>query len=130
MAYEILMRKAQNNYEAAEWAENKDFYNTSISRYYYCLYEKAIVIAKKNGFYSLPSAANNSHNEFIKRFQENIHDKLTGQENVWLMAFGKLKELRVEADYHDKCRIVDKNSFCLAFKYYFSQINTILDKLL
>ena len=127
MSKENLIKKAEQNRETAEWAEQKAYYDVSISRYYYCLYEKAIYIAIKNGFYSYPVNGKDSHKLFIANFQKNIVNKLSPEETTWLAEFGKLKDLRINADY--KLGITDTNEFKLGFKYSYTRINTILDKL-
>lgn len=128
MSIENLIQKANNNSKTAEWAEKNAYYDVSISRYYYCLYEKAIYIAIKNNFYSYPVNGKDSHNKFIADFQKNIFDKLSEEEIVWLVKFGNLKEIRNVADY--RLKITDAKQFNLGFKYYYQQINNIFDKLI
>ena len=40
----VILRKAQNNYEIAELAETKSYYDVAVSRYYYYLYQNIIFI--------------------------------------------------------------------------------------
>lgn len=127
MSAENLIQKANNNSKTAEWAEEKAYYDVSISRYYYCLYEKAIYIAIKKGFYSYSINGKDSHNQFIADFQKNIESKLTEKEVVWLASFGDLKTQRTLADYKLKC--VNENEFKLGFKLKYQQINDILNRL-
>lgn len=127
MSAENLIQKANNNSKTAEWAEEKAYYDVSISRYYYCLYEKAIYIAIKNGFYTYARNGKDSHNIFIANFQRNIIGKLSEEEIAWLAKFGNLKDLRNEADY--KLKITDANEFNLGFKLYYNKINNIFDRL-
>ncbi len=128
MSVENLIQKANNNSKTAEWAENSAYYDVSISRYYYCLYEKAIYIAIKKGFYSYTLNKKDSHNIFIASFQKNVAEELSNEEIDWLANLGKLKDIRNDADY--KLAITDANHFKLGFKYYYQQINSILDKLI
>jgi len=127
MCKENLLKKANENSETAEWAEQREYYDVSISRYYYCLYEKAIYIAMKNGFYSEPKNGKDSHNKFIANFQKNISNRLSDSEIAWLSSFGKLKRLRINADY--KLKVTNKEQFELGFKNYYVKINNILDRL-
>lgn len=127
MNEENLLQKANNNCETAAWAENKKYFDVSISRYYYCLYEKAIYIAIKKGFYSYSINGKDSHNQFIANFQKNIESKLTEKEVGWLASFGDLKTQRILADYKLKC--VNENEFNLGFKLKYQQINDILNRL-
>lgn len=127
MNEENLIKKANNNCKAAEWAEEKEFFDVSISRYYYCLYEKAIYIAIKNGFFSYNVNGNVSHNKFIADFQKNIENKLSDKERAWLASFGDLRIQRNLSDY--KLGITDENHFKLGFKYKYLEINEILNRL-
>lgn len=126
MSAENLIQKANNNSKTAEWAEEKAYYDVSISRYYYCLYEKAIYIAIKNGFYTYALNGKDSHNIFIANFQKNVVDKLSDEEIGWLAYFGNLKNLRNDADY--KLTVSGEIKF-KGFKYYYQQINNIFDRL-
>ncbi len=126
MSKNNLLQKAKNNFEAAEWAESKKYFDVSISRYYYCLYEKAIYIAIKKGFYSYAINGYDSHNKFIANFQKNIQSKLTSQEITWLASFGNLKEQRVCSDYKLKC--TTENEFKLGFKLIYQKIDSIRNR--
>lgn len=127
MNEENLIQKANNNCEAAEWAEEKKFFDVSISRYYYCLYEKAIYVAIKNGFFSYSINGKDSHNKFIADFQKNIENKLSDKEAAWLASFGDLRNQRNLSDY--KLRITDENQFRLGFKSKYLEIDKILNRL-
>ena len=127
MCKENLIIKANNNSEAAEWAENKNYFDVSISRYYYCLYEKAIYIAINKGFYSNGLNGQDSHQQFIVDFQRNLVNKLSPADIAWLATFGDLRRLRNSADYHLTC--TSEKQFKLDFKYKFQQINSILNRL-
>lgn len=127
MSVENLLQKADYNSKTAEWAENNAYYDVSISRYYYCLYEKAIYIATKKNF-PRSGGGKDSHYEFIADFQRNVFGQLSDEEIEWLVKFNKLKKIRNVADY--KTKITDANGFKLGFKYYYQQINSIFDKLI
>jgi len=58
-----------------------------------------------------------------------MNKKIQPADVTTLASIFKLKKLRVTADYEDN-RMVDKNSYNLSFKYYFNEINGILDKLI
>lgn len=127
MSTENLLQKAKNNYETAGWAEDKKYFDVSISRYYYCLYEKAIYIAIKKGFYSYPVNGHDSHKKFIADFQKNIEGKLTAKEVNWLASFGELKDQRNCAEYKLKC--TTENQFKMGFKLIYEKIDNILNRL-
>lgn len=127
MGNKILLQKADKNRKTAEWAEQQRYYDVSISRYYYCLYQKATYIALKNGFFAYSQGQKDSHNQFIALFQKNMVEKLSEEEIVWIAEFGGLKQQRVNADY--KLTVCDENQFNLGFKLYFQSINKILDRL-
>lgn len=127
MSTENLILKAKNNSKAAEWAENKNYYDVSISRYYYCLYEKAIYIAIKKGFFTYGQNGQDSHNKFIADFQKNVEQNLSPEETAWLATLGDLKYQRNLADYKLQC--TTENQFNLGFKFKYQRIVSILDKL-
>lgn len=124
-----LLEKANNNFSTGNWAEKQKFYDAAISRYYYCLYEKIIYIAKKQGFYTRPPSGEDSHNYTIQVFQENVEEKLAPADVTQLTMMRKLKLFRVKADY-EISQTKDSNIYNLSFKYFFNSINEILDKLI
>jgi hypothetical protein len=124
-----LLNKSKENYDTASWAETSGYYNAAVSRYYYCLYEKAIYIAKVKGFYRPPEPDKGTHNKFIENFQKSVFDKLEPADVTWLSKFSALKGHRIKADYYEESCFPDKNQFILCFKYFFTEINRVLDKL-
>lgn len=129
MSKNNLIKKAKYNYIVAKWAEDNEYYDVSVSRYYYTLYEKAIYIAKQKRFYNYSSDNKNSHIIFINHFHENIEHLLNESEVAFLNEFGKLRRLRTRSDYYEQI-ISSKNDFNLEFKFYFNEINNIMDKLI
>lgn len=128
MEIEHLKIKAQQNYETGEWAENKCYYDISISRYYYCLYQKIIYISKKRGFYLEISDSKDAHINTISNFIQKLDDKLSDEEKIAITNVKNLRRQRNVADYKEK--IIKKNEFNLAFKFFFNNINSIIDRLL
>jgi len=126
---ENFLKKSRENFDTGNWAEASGYYNAAVSRYYYCLYEKAIYIAKAKGFYKPPELDKGTHNIFIENFQKNVFDKLEPDDVTWLSKFSGLKKCRVKADYFEESCFTDKQQFNLGFKYFFTEINRILDKL-
>lgn len=124
-----LLEKADDNIKTGNFAEKNKYFDAAISRYYYAIFEKIIYISKKNGFYSRPENGKDSHNNTIINFNCNISDKLEIGDITKLTSLLKLKKLRVEADYEEN-RINDNNTFNLMFKFYFNEINGVLDKLI
>lgn len=122
-----LLRKANNNCKTAEWAEKKGFFDVSISRYYYCLYEKAIYITIKKDLFAYSADDKDSHIKFIENFQKSLASKLSDREITWLACFGDLRAQRNFADY--KLGITDEKQFKLGFKYKYLEIDKILNKL-
>jgi len=124
-----LLEKADDNIKTGNFAEKNKYYDAAVSRYYYAIFEKIIYISKKNGFYSNTISGKDSHNDTIINFNSNISNKLETDDITKLTSLLKLKKLRVEADY-DGNRINDNNTFNLMFKFYFNEINGVLDKLI
>lgn len=129
MIEEGLLEKSKDNIKTAELAEKNNYYDATISRYYYAIFERIIYISKKDGFYSKPVIGRDSHKNTIINFNSNMNKKLHPADVAKLALLFRLKKLRVTADYEDN-RMVDKNSYNLSFKYYFNEINGILDKLI
>jgi hypothetical protein len=128
MNVEYLKEKACQNFETAEWAEKKRYYDVSISRYYYCIYQKIIYISKKKGFYKDSELLGNSHNITINNFIAGMYEKLTDEEKLDVSNIKSLKRIRNDADYREI--VTEKNAFNLAFKYSFNNINKIIDRFL
>lgn len=128
MILDMLLQKANENYKTAEWAEKKNYFDTAVSRYYYCAYEKVIYISVKKGFYVRPVSSEESHTNTINRFIKSLNDKLTSEEKIALLKMKKLRRIRNDSDYEESK--MDNNSFVLGFKYYFNEINSIVNKYL
>lgn len=128
MNIEHLKIKASQNYETAEWAEGKRYFDVCISRYYYCLYQKIIYLSRNKGFYKEPIKTESSHNDTITNFIERMSDKLTDEEKIDMGGLKNLRKIRNTAEYNDV--MFDKNTFNLAFKFSFNNINEILGRFL
>lgn len=126
MNLQNLLEKSRNNIKTVEYAEENQFYDVAISRYYYAIFQKIIYISKKKGFYSKPMQNENSHNSTITTFQENMVNVIKNEEITILASMMKLKSLRVKADYEEEC-IKDKNSYNLN-KCSFNMVNEVLNK--
>lgn len=126
---EGLLEKSKHNIETANFAENNKFYDAALSRYYYAVYEKIIYISKKKNFYKKPSSGKDSHIFTINTFTQNVTKDLEPEDITTLASLIKLKKMRADADYDDK-EIPNLNTFNLKFKYFYNQINEVLDKLI
>ncbi|MDD4550274.1 MAG: hypothetical protein PHT79_11010 [Syntrophomonadaceae bacterium] len=129
MGYKALLTKADHNSELGEYAEEKEYFDVAISRYYYALYEKAIYIAKKRNFYLEPKTGLGSHETFINHFTKNVSSKLKPEELRMMGKMKALKRLRVIADYKEES-MENISTYNLKFKYYFNSINSIFDRLI
>lgn len=126
---EGLLEKSKHNIQTADFAENNKLYDAAVSRYYYAVYEKIIYISKKKNFYTEPPSGKDSHIFTINTFTQNVTKNLEPEDITTLSPLIKLKKLRVEADYYDK-QIPDLNTFNLKFKFFYNQINEVLNKLI
>lgn len=129
MINDKLKIKAEENYKTAQWAEEKEYYDAAVSRYYYCAYQKIIFISKEKNFYEDFSKEIGSHKKVIENFSKNLNQKLEPEDIIELNKMQQLRNLRNDADYKEQ-KIVNKNDFLLGFKFNYNAINDILDKLL
>ena len=128
MGLEILNEKSGENFETAEWAEMKKYYDVAVSRYYYCAYERIIYISKKEKIYVKPAKNEASHIDTINQFIIGMDEKLSPEEKITLTKMKKLRRLRNDADYGE-CKF-QTNDFMLGFKYNFKEIIDVIDKFL
>lgn len=124
---ENLLEKSRHNSETANFAEGKEFYDVAVSRYYYSLFEKIIYISKKEGFYQEPTTGQDSHKVTIQSFTQNMINSLEPEDLSKCAIMGRLKKMRVEADYKEH-RISDKSTFNLSFKCLYNQVDEVLNK--
>lgn len=87
-----------------------------------------IYISKKRGFYLEISDSKDAHINTISNFIQKLDDKLSDEEKVAITNVKNLRRQRNVADYKEK--IIKKNEFNLAFKFFFNNINSIIDRLL
>ena len=128
MNIEFLKDKSEENFKTGEWAEKKLFYDTAISRYYYCIYQKIIYISKKKGFYQEPEKTEDSHKNTIIMFISELDSKLSSEEKINILQMKDLRRLRNNSEYREiKTK---QNDYNLIFKFSFNRINNIVDKFL
>lgn len=128
MGLELLKEKSGENFETAEWAEKKQYYDVAVSRYYYCAYERIIYISKKEKFYVKPARNEDSHIKTINQFIIGMDGRLSPEEKTTLTRMKSLRKLRNDADY-EECKFAT-NDFMLGFKYNFKEIIDIINKFL
>lgn len=128
MGLEILKEKSRENFETAEWAEKKKYYDVAISRYYYCAYERIIYISKKEKFNVKPAKNEASHIDTINQFIIVMDKKLSPEEKITLTKMKNLRRLRNEADYGE-CKF-EANEFMLGFKYNYKEIIDVINRFL
>lgn len=122
-----LLQKAQNNMETAKLAEEHEFYDAAVSRYYYCLYEKIIYLLDKKGL-NKEGQGKNSHQKTIDRLTNNIGEFSSNNGDFALLkSMQEFRKKRNDSDYRNKI-IKTKDEFELSCKSYFLKINTLLDK--
>lgn len=125
---ELLREKSVENFVTAEWAEKKRYYDTAVSRYYYCAYERIIYISKKEKFYVEPTKNEDSHVKTINQFISGMRAKLSPAEKTTLTKMKILRAHRNKADYGESK--FEANYFMLGFKYNFKEIIHIINKFL
>lgn len=125
---ELLKEKSAENFTTAEWAEKRKYYDTAVSRYYYCAYERIIYISKKEKFYMEPTKNEDSHVKTINQFICGMRARLSPEEKTTLTKMKILRGHRNKADYGE-CKF-EANYFMLGFKYNFKEIIHIINKFL
>lgn len=128
MSIENLKDKSEQNFEVAEWAEKRKYYDVAISRYYYGEYQKIIYISKKMKFYIEPKKSEKSHIKTIDNFVASLKDKLSNDEKITILYMKKLRRYRNDADYKEvkMCG----NDFSLVIKFNINNIRKITNKFL
>ncbi len=112
-----LLEKSNRNMEAAEWAEDKEYWEVAASRIYYSIFQKLLYINHKYKYVE-PLNGKDSHIEALKFFMSNV--KLNGKEKAAMKTLKQIKQLRVDSDY--KKVHIDKYTY----KYKLTHINEIL----
>lgn len=120
-----LLDKADRNREAGDWAEGKLYYEVAISRYYYCLYQKAIYISRTRNYINVRDRY--SHKEFIEDFINSMESRLNDTDFGRLNRFPTLRQIRNIADY--KINMLTEYDYKMSFKLDFKYIDEILTRL-
>jgi len=130
MGNEKLLEKSNQNDETGTWAEGKKYFDVAVSRYYYSVYQKMLVIAEKRNYEINTSGHKGSHVYFTSEFIRKLRDEgiVEASEFSWLNKIVMLKKLRVKSDYKNNS-ITNENDYKLSFKCSYNAIQKIFDKL-
>lgn len=121
-----MLDKSNRNFKTAQWAEQEKYYDVAVSRYYYALYQKIILILSKKESTKFNHGNENSHKDTINYFIEIITDELEPLEKAWILKLHELRRFRNAADYSsDK---INENIFIKNFKSFYVFLKEILDK--
>ncbi len=120
----------QSKVKQTEYVANllyeKEFYDSSINRYYYCIYQRILKYLEKNpveGIY----LGQGSHNSTAIAFAKNIYRENKISELKFTRDFQNLKEHRKMADYDlDK---LNKNHAQQARVYFKSLMDALDEKI-
>lgn len=120
----MLSKKAQDNCEVAIWAEQNKKYDVAVSRYYYELYQKIIIISKLKNFYVNPPSGEDSHIYIIENFSKEMETNLSPEEITYFKKMKRLKGFRKDADYGDA--LINENKITV-FKKIYQEVKSVLD---
>lgn len=129
--YNNLKLKSDQNYEVAQIAREKEYYDVAVSRYYYSLFQMIdYILLNKKANFTVPSSGG-SHRFTIDEFNRFVYkklkkNKLDDEDVADLIVLDDLKRWRQQADYKD--RIITReefnNDFIIKFDSCYSVINT------
>ena len=129
--YNNLKLKSDQNYEVAQIAREKEYYDVAVSRYYYSLFQMIdYILLNKKANFTVPSSGG-SHRFTIDEFTRFVYkklkkNKLEDEDVADLIVLDDLKRWRQQADYKD--RIITReefnNDFIIKFDSCYSIIHT------
>jgi len=145
--YKVLLKKSSENREIAGIAKDKEYFNVSISRFYYSMFQeityfilvhepeflkKYIAAENKKKENDVEKRQNDSHKETGAKFMELVRAKtsikLTPNERYQLAQFTKLRTVRNQADY--QTIYYEKENFYSEFYEHYNKFNLVMKKLL
>lgn len=128
----VLLDKSNKNYEIAKIAEDKEYYDVAMSRYYYALFQKVNFLLRKNyDKFKEPNDREDSHASTFHQLNVYVARKckhLKYEDIADIATTEDLKRYRVQADY--KLRITEKEEFQMEFKKKFDPCIKVIDSLL
>jgi hypothetical protein len=126
-----LLQKAEKNKDTGVLAEDKKHYDAAISRFYYELYEKMLVICDHYGILKTKTDEKDNHKDTIDKFLDEIKCKadLPPCYEIQLFAFRKLSICRNKSDYRD-CIIDNADKYKKVFKEEYKLIRNSLNFIL
>lgn len=126
-----MNNKSDRNFETAEWAENKQYFDVAISRYYYSVYQKMLYLLNH---YNLDKnfQGKNCHKDRIKYFEENIVQKqsLDDKEFKNIQKITTLRKIRNDVDYLTSDIDASIDVFNKKFKFLFNGVHSTLNKII
>ncbi len=93
-----IKRKADQNLQAATYCKDKNLYNSAISRIYYSILQKLIVVLMKEDNYNPNEDRPESHNYIRKRIFAIIKQQHISYSQI-LSDFDTVRRYRKTADY-------------------------------
>lgn len=134
MSIEVLLDKSENNVKIAKIAEREKCYEVAVSRYYYSIYQKVTYILKKYTLFTGPEDNEKSPHVYTdETFKEYVLTQgmrkgLAYDDLVDLSTLGKIKRLRIKADYSDET--INDTEFEDEFKVVYNSFSEKLKILL
>jgi uncharacterized protein (UPF0332 family) len=135
---DILLEKASQNYEIAQIALEKEYFDVAVSRYYYSLFEKTLWLLHKNDTNYSPYKNNgkgsheNTLHDLARCLARKHYNKLDYKECANLSHLNNLtedvKKYRRIADYDQ--RNITNDEFDKEFKIKYYSIAMIVDKVI
>ena len=128
-----LLEKSKMNKITAAWAENKKYFDVAISRYYYELFQKTIVILNYHNKNNIPNEETNKHkatiDTLLRETGKGKEIDLPGNYKLQLLAFATLSRRRKDADYKNYS-ISNIHDFKNKFKKTYGLVCESLDYIL
>ncbi len=136
MSNNALQKKVQMNYEIAEYAEKKQYFDVAISRYYYALYQKMLIYLAQfdrndfNKWYKKRYKKKKEENEIINHWEkiaffiDIFRSNNPSVDRIKIANIQKLRKKRNEADYDDF--IFDGDKFIEEFKNDFVNVWSLI----
>ncbi|MBP2027440.1 hypothetical protein J2Z35_001234 [Acetoanaerobium pronyense] len=127
---DVFLKKATQNKECVKWAENKQYYDLAVSRYYYSVYQTVLFLLDKFGI----SGDNNekkthydTHNKLMKHVttQNLLQHNYAGLQSLAKIPY--LKKKRNNGDYSSI--YIGEKAYKDDLKHKYEEVLEILDYL-
>jgi uncharacterized protein (UPF0332 family) len=128
---EILDTKAQNNLKVAEFAVRDRYFDAAVSRYYYYIYLRILIVLNKKGI-KPNNTGGLSHSKVIGRFLKMCKDEGLYFDDYNSKSLNKLwglKTKRTNSEYRDNEIILSEAQFHKIFFRDFNEVVAVLKKI-